>query len=112
MVFHVFRLAGLLILTNFTACTSQKLIEEIKKDRIKLTKFKKQIEKVYYIQNNYKNKVPVLIAKLKVATKPREKGKYVTRIQRLQKKLKRCKEKINILKTRIIELENQGITPL
>lgn len=112
MVSYVFRLLGLVFWISFLSCSNKTTSAVLKEDRIKLTKYKREIENVYNIQNNYKNKIPVLLAKLKVANTPREKGKIVTQIQRFEKKLKRCKEKTNILKTKIIELENKGVTPL
>jgi len=109
--YHI-RLLGLIFLISFISCKEKKAPEDLMQDRIKLTKYKKQIEEIYSMQNAIKNKVPELVQKLKVANTPREKGVIVTKIQSQEKKMKRFKEKINILKKKILELENKGVTPL
>jgi len=110
--YYLTHLLGLIFLINFVSCKEKKYSEAIMQDRIKLTKYKKQIEEVYNMQAVIKEKVPELIEKLKIANTPREKGLIVTRIQRNEKKMKKFKEKINTLKKKILELESKGITPL
>lgn len=112
MGYNVIRLIGLIFLINLLACTSKNSDSKFKKQRIMLTKYKKQLDELVYMQKITKQNIPQLVAKLAKESQPRKKGTIVTNIQRVEKKMKRYQEKANILKTKIIELEKNGVTPL
>jgi DNA repair exonuclease SbcCD ATPase subunit len=113
VVYSLIRLLGLIFLISTSySCKQKQNSEEHMQDRIKLTRYKKQIEEIYRMQNAIKEKTPALIERLKQANTPRQKGSVVTRIQRNEKKIRRFKDKINVLKKKIIELEQKGVKPI
>lgn len=112
MGYHVFRLLGLMFLINSFSCSSENIDPKLDQKRIMLTKYKRQLDELSYMQKITKKNIPELVAKLNKESQARKKGTIVTNIQRVERKLKRYQDKVNILKTKILELENGGVTPL
>ena len=74
----------------------------------KYIKYTEKVEELTQKIRELKGRIPKLQEKLKIAIEPRQQGKYVTEIQKTERRVKRYIEKLDDYKRKLIQMKHGG----
>ncbi len=114
MAMNVIRRLGLLYLISllltslfFSSCVSDDARRKARIKEATINKYNAKADELSKKISSLKSQIPALQQKIKVAVDPREQGKYVTEMQRIEGRLRKYKEKNDEIKRKMIELNNK-----